>query len=97
MTSLSLAVSCKRPSATSKRKSPKMGNEFLLLITLDKAVSLMPSAVLDTVNLISIILFYVSELDYKNTKKLRQQQNNWEKIMRFQTILVISQANLQKH
>jgi len=74
-----------------------MGNEFLLLITLDKAVSLMPSAVLDTVNLISIILFYVSELDYKNTKKLRQQQNNWEKIMRFQTILVISQANLQKH
>jgi hypothetical protein len=35
-------------------------------------------------------------LEHKNTKKVCQQQNIWKKIARFQTILVISQAILQK-
>lgn len=74
-----------------------MGNAFLLLITLDRAVSLLHNAVLDTENLIYTIFVESSVSDYKNTKKLNEQQNNWEKITRFQTILVISQSKLQKH
>jgi hypothetical protein len=75
-----------------------MGKEFLLLITLDRATSRLLNAVLDTVNLILfIILFIILNLEYKNTKKVRQQQNNCEKIACFQTILVISQAILQKY
>ena len=52
ITSLSEAVRFRRPWITSKRKSPSMGNEFLVLITLERAASRLLSAVLDTVNLI---------------------------------------------
>ena len=37
---------------TSNTKSPNMGRLLLLLMTLDRAASLLESAVLDTVNLI---------------------------------------------
>ena len=38
----------------SNKKSAKIGKEFLLLMTLERALSLLLSAVLDTVNLMSI-------------------------------------------
>ena len=48
-----------------------MGSEFLLLMTLERALSLLLSAVLDTVNLMSIyilVMFVCALTDYKNTK-----------------------------
>ena len=42
---------------TSKRKQSRIGNEFLLLITLANACKRLLSAVLDKVNLISILFF----------------------------------------
>jgi hypothetical protein len=38
-----------------------MGSEFLLLMTLERALSLLLSAVLDTVNLMSINIFSLFE------------------------------------
>jgi hypothetical protein len=52
-----------------------MGNEFLLLMTLERALSLLLSAVLETVNLMSIYIFsFVSNvlIEHKNTKSLAQ-------------------------
>ena len=51
-----------------------MGREFLLLITLERALSLLLSAVLDTVNLIciSVFSFFSIQIEYKNTKSLAQ-------------------------
>jgi len=60
----------------SKTKLPKIGREFLLLMTLERALSLLLSAVLDTVNLICISVFSFESLkiDYKNTKTPAQLQ-----------------------
>ena len=55
--SLSEVVRRRELLDTSKRKSPKMGKAFLLLITLERAVSLLLKAVLDTVNLIILFVF----------------------------------------
>ena len=55
--SLSEAVSWSMPLLMSNTKSAKMGREFLLLMTLERAFSLLLSAVLDTVNLMSISVF----------------------------------------
>jgi len=44
----SLAVTASLPSAISKRKSPKIGSAFRVLMTLDRAVSLLLHAVLET-------------------------------------------------
>ena len=57
MFSLSDAVSFSVLPSTSNTKSDSMGNEFLLLITLDRAMSLLLSAVLDKVNLMCAYFF----------------------------------------
>ena len=54
-------------SFTSKRKSPRMGRAFLLLMTLDRAVSFELNAVLETVNLIVFFFLVISKIDYKVT------------------------------
>jgi hypothetical protein len=65
-----------------------MGSEFLLLITLESALSLLLSAVLDSVNLICIDVFSsVSfQIDYKNTKTLPQLQKYLLKNSHFRII-----------
>ena len=54
MFSLSEAVNLKVLPSTSNTKSDNIGNELLVLITLERAISLLLSAVLDKVNLMGI-------------------------------------------
>jgi hypothetical protein len=65
-----------------------MGKEFLLLMTLASELSLLLSAVLDTVNLIFIAVFsfVLVQIEYKNTKSLVQMQKYLEKIALFTII-----------
>jgi hypothetical protein len=67
-------------------------------MTLERASKRLLRAVLDTENLIFfIIIVVVFYSDYKNTKKVCLLQKYCEKIICFQTILVISQTNLKKY
>ena len=77
-----------------------MGKAFLLLITLERAESFPLNALLDTVNLIAVIVFFVICYLFNNwdkiTKKRCIPQKNGEKFSEFKLFLVISPAENKK-
>ena len=79
-----------------------MGSEFLLLITLERAFSLLLSAVLDTVNLMGILYFCFVRIAYWSTKiqnYLFNRKNICRKLRFLKLFSVISQPkteNLEK-
>jgi len=71
-----------------------MGSEFLLLMTLERAFSLLLIAVLDTVNLMNISVFSSihSKLTTKIQKLLLNNKNICLKILIFGLFCVISHS-----
>jgi hypothetical protein len=83
----------------SKRKSARMGREFLLLMTLERALSLLLSAVLEIVNLMReyfIVMFLSVKLSTKIQNYLFKCKNILGKMLFLKIFSVISQSETKK-